>query len=323
MSMTPTPAAAPNDAPAPSAPDSPSSPAAAPAAAPAVPTTTPEDTSAQDPAQTGADPAAGGAASATTATDVPENEIVLSAEERQQFGKAINALPDAERALLQKFLTQKTQRIANHAKMLEQLDANPVEFAREILRLSAPHDPLANKPADAPPAPSPVAAPDQEATALLEESLGEYAYLAPKLAPALSRLISKALDPITGVINAQQSEAIKAQATAAIATFKAAHPDWEMYYPKMQELSREIKPNGMDHGRYLTILHTLASADKTSANATRKIVDALTKAAGASESPSAAVPAARVAPTAPRTGNFAKDIETAFQMAKRGERAEY
>lgn len=328
MATTPATTGAPAEAvttatPATAAPSSASSaPASSPSDSSVADATTPQgDTPAQNPASPGATPAV-----STDLDDVSAAGFQLTAEERKQFGGAINALPKDAQGLLQKFLTQKTQKISEQRKVLEAFEQDPVGFANEVIRLSgaASATPAPGTPAAAAATP---AVTDTNAADILASALGEeYAFLAPALAPALSKLVDSAIAsrvaPLETAAQAQQAQAQLSEVSAGIAKFRAEHPDFDEHFPAMAELSKTLKPNGMDHGEYLGHLHTLASAKQSEASKVRKAIDAIQRAASASDTPSTSVPAARVAPVAPVTGNLKRDIASAFEMAKRGESIE-
>lgn len=294
-------------------------PAAAPAtsAPPSPPSTTPGEPTDQTPGSDGSID--------STEQDVDDSGVQMSDEEKTAFHAGLKTLPAAQRALINKFLTQKTQSISAKAKLIAQLEADPIAFANEILEFS---NAKATSSAPATPAtaagqPATPGASD-DVTAAVREALGEdYGFLADKLGPAIGTIIRRAIEPVASTVQAQQTRAINDTALATLKKFEAEHPDFMTHMPAMTEAARELKPSpGMDHGKYLGMLYTIATAKQSSATKARTVLAALAKAAGASETPASGVPAARVTPTAPRTGNFDKDFDSAFAMAKRGERAE-
>ncbi|HYB96811.1 MAG TPA: hypothetical protein VEC39_17695 [Vicinamibacterales bacterium] len=151
-------------------------------------------------------------------------------------------------------------------------------------------------------------------------------FLADKLAPAIHQLVQNVAkaavgEAVTPLQTQQQTlldKAAQEQTDATLKAFTDKRPDWKQHEPAMLKIAEQLKPNGMSEIDYLDTLYTLATKDIAAAEAAKKAVERMTKAAKTDEGKSHPLPGSQVSVARPTSPS----IRDAFEAAKRGERWE-
>ena len=234
---------------------------------------------------------------------------------------------------MQKAYTQKTQKLAQERKALEeyqglidQFKTNPTET---ISKLAQYYGLRVEEPEKARVEQTTKTAVD-ESVQELRQALGpEGEILADRLASALENmarpvaqnLVKNEVEPIKQQQEQMTAEALAAEAQADLEAFSTKRPDWKEYESKMVEIGQRFQPavgSNMTSEEYMETLYILATKDKSDAKTTSEVVSRLNKAVKSASQATAEVKANNVSPTAPKKPSF----QEAWQAAKRGEKWE-
>jgi ubiquitin len=132
---------------------------------------------------------------------------------------------------------------------------------------------------------------------------------------AIPKVVEREVAPIKQAQEQAQFEAVKASTESDLKAFSTRHPDWKTHEKTMLEISKTIIPApGSDTAKWLDTLYYLATKDQTAAQQTAAVVKRINEAASKAEPPDTAVNTTRVTPAAPKKPTF----EEAFKAAKSG-----
>lgn len=150
----------------------------------------------------------------------------------------------------------------------------------------------------------------------------ELKFLEPVLSARDKQLEAKIraeLAPLKEGMDRITSEAIAAETQADEAAFEAKYPDYRKLEPRMLELAQDFIPaRKMEGGKYLAILRTLALAETSEAEKTKKVVEKINKAAANADPVESGIPNSRVEHAIPPPDK--RSMRDAWEAAKRGER---
>lgn len=236
--------------------------------------------------------------------------------------------PAKQRAELNKAFTQKTQKLAPYAKLIESYEK---DAKATIETLAKQHGLTVGPPVESTATTTTAATIADQAIAQVKASLGpELDFLAEPLGKAIhqvAELVAKSVTESTvKPLQEQQTQittrAAKEQVASVMKQFETKYPDWKTHEPAMETLSRQIQPNGMAELDYLDLLYshvTREAREKTVAeSATKKALEKMTKAAEGAETRTDSTSETKVK----ETRKSPNSIQEAFAMAKRGERVE-
>jgi|SRR5919108_2360793 hypothetical protein len=161
------------------------------------------------------------------------------------------------------------------------------------------------------------ASPASGVTHQLQQSLGDYGFLAPALGPVLERVIAEQvqqrLSPFEQRTQQQAEQARQAEETRLLAAMDAAHPGWESSYgTQMQELNAFLASDALTHPKFgdkYTLFYRLLNPDAARIAATREMANAARQRTGFGRSGRSSVPNVQ---EQVRTADTARD---AFKLA--------
>lgn len=246
---------------------------------------------------------------------------------------------DALRKELKAVFTKKTQTLAEerkkvealgkYAPFVEQLDKDAVsaiKHAAQQLGLTVSDTRVETKATETATKAAETMADD--VVSAFRSALGpDLEFLADKLAPAIQSLaqnvakaaVGQAVEPLKSAQEKLLDQASKEQSAQLLQSFTEKRPDWKSHEPAMMKVAESVKPaEGVDPIAYLDILYTLATKDIQAAEATKKVVQRLTKGAKEAEGKAEALPESRVNSAPAKVGS----IREAYELAKRGQRVE-
>lgn len=255
-------------------------------------------------------------------TDESAAEGLLETEDDR---KSWNELPAAERKRLNRLWTQKTQGFAAKRKEVESLlPFKPVyealqdpERAKIAVKILAQHAGL--KLAEEPPAKQANPEEDPHFVALSQQFGPDAAKSIVTLINAKAEQIADAkVAPVQKTLTAEAQRTAAAQAKAVMERFEKDNPNWKVHEPKMLEVAKVLRYQGGDEYEYMDMLLTIATKDERSAEATKKVLDKLTKSAAAADTPDNGVQSSRVSTTLPAYKSHSDGIRAAYELAKQG-----
>lgn len=149
-----------------------------------------------------------------------------------------------------------------------------------------------------PAAPGTPASPTSGLTQQLQQSLGDYGFLAPALGPVLERVITEQvqqrLTPFEQRTTQQAEQARHAEEASLLAAMDSAHPGWEASYgTQMQELDKFLASEALTHPKYgnkYELYYRLLNADAARIDATRAMADAARQRTGLGRTGRSSVP---------------------------------
>ena len=219
------------------------------------------ETPAEDPAKVADQP--------TEPTEEPTDALLTPAE--------LAALPAKERARAEKWqakLTRQAQANAAQAKafdewkpLIEALKSNPEAAIEELAKQRGLS----------------IARPKQD-TPVEDDLPPELAFLKPVLEARENRIEARIRAELAPVKEAQAhatNEAMARETEATKEQFSAKYPGWQKHEAKMLEIGQRIIPiaGKMTDFEYLELLHTMATANISEAERTKKVVEKINKAA--------------------------------------------
>lgn len=271
----------------------------------------------------------------TSEQPTAETPTVEAAEDGLLTQEEVFKLSESDREVyrrMQKAYTQKTQKIAEERKRLEQINqafeafqADPQGVLRQWakhygVRLAEENETATTQQGQANQIQAFNATESirQKMRALLpgEENLGLADGMAQIFGDELERALNQHIDPIRKQQEAVMMEAAKASTEADFEALSSRHPDWKQHEAKMVELGKQWTPApGIPVDKYLDTLYRLATLDENDAARTNRVLERISNAVSSAEpTPNAAVNARTVTPARPQKAT----LEDAFRAAKQG-----
>lgn len=248
-------------------------------------------------------------AAAAPAAD-PDDELL--AGQPDSLKEAYRQLPPEIRAANNKVVTEKFQKIAGDAKLIEHLKTHPKEFAAALAEKVGLH---------LQPEPTPAAVAAKSMTEELTPFFEGNAQAAAAFEGLLTKVIESKIAPIQATHEQAVQQALLSEATASEARFLAKHPDAKQHEAAIGDFMSKIQPGpSLTDDEFLEMAYSWATRNTRSAAQTVATVEALTNGnaatAGTGSRASEGVPVAAAPP---------QDLPTSVQAiaaALRGERWE-
>jgi hypothetical protein len=135
-------------------------------------------------------------------------------------------------------------------------------------------------------------------TQQLQQSLGDFSFLADKLGPALEQVIEQRVQaqllPLQRNLTLQQEHATRAETDRLLADMDAKYPGWEEKYgTKMKALDEFLNSESLTHaefGHKYELLYRLLNPDASRISASRTMLDAARRRSGTSQGSGPGVP---------------------------------
>lgn len=256
---------------------------------------------------TGSAPVAGDTQAGATAEDTqaggqPTEAAPSQTDEEapEGFSSATwNALPQPQRKELNRYFTQRTQKLSAREKEIEQT----LSALNAALQQNAPAVPAG---------PSP----DEVAIQQIEQVYG------PEVAKALDQFVQSRVAPVRAELDRERAETHAKALKDVYEGFMRETPGAKELEPVMTEIAQTFRPNGMPMREYFSNLHTLAlmKEGRLEAEITKKVTERITNSARAAEPPSSGVSPSKVAVNPPSYSKMSmkEAIHAAAQEVREG-----